>query len=64
MVVHTHPGSDTFLLAFEVSDPHTKELLAKHVDPSQTTRAWAGYAETAMAALRPILLELFDPDPF
>lgn len=64
MVVHQQPGARGYCLAFEVSDPHTKELLAKWVDPYTPPSQVLPLASAVTVALRGVLLELTDPDPF
>lgn len=64
LVVHQQPGGAGYCLAFEVSDPHTRELLAKWVDPMTKPSAVLPLASSVSVALRGVLLELTDPDPF
>lgn len=64
LVVHQQPGGAGYCLAFEVSDPHTRELLAKWVDPFTTPSLVLPLASSVSVALRGVLLELTDPDPF
>ena len=64
LVVHTRPGTDVVCFALEVSDPHTRELLAKLVDPSHRALQAVGWISHVTLDLRSILLELTDPDPF
>lgn len=64
LVVHQRPNSDLYAFALEVSDPHTKELLAKCVDPTHRASAAVGMVSHVTLDLRAILLELTDPDPF
>lgn len=64
LVVHQQPGAKGYCLAFEVSDPHTKELLAKWVDPYTAPSLTLPLASSVSVALRGVLLELTDPDPF
>lgn len=64
LVVHQQPGAAGYCLSFEVSDPHTKELLAKWVDPMTRPSPVLPLASSVSVALRSVLLELTDPDPF
>lgn len=64
LVVHTQPGAGGYCLGFEVSDPHTKELLAKWIDPMTKPSPHLPIASSVSVALRSVLLELTDPDPF
>ena len=64
LVVHQQPGARGYCMAFEVSDPHTKELLAKWVDPLKEPSPVLPMASSVSVALRSVLLELTDPDPF
>jgi hypothetical protein len=64
LVVHRQPGNGPYCLAFEVSDPHTRELLAKWVDPYTEPSFVLPLASAVSVALRGVLLELTDPDPF
>lgn len=64
LVVHQQPGAKGYCLAFEVSDPHTRELLAKWVDPMTAPSPVLPLASSVSVALRSVLLELTDPDPF
>lgn len=64
LVVHQQPGAAGYCMAFEVSDPHTKELLAKWVDPYSVRNDVLPLASAVTVALRGVLLELTNPDPF
>lgn len=64
MVVHQALAARQWCLSFEVSDPHTRELLAKWVDPCREMSMVLPVASAASVALRGVLLELTDPDPF
>lgn len=64
LVVHQSPRRDSYCWAFEVIDPHTKELMAKWVDPSVQASLVLPLASAVTVALRGVLLELTDPDPF
>jgi hypothetical protein len=64
LVVHQQPGTGVSCWAFEVADPHTKELLAKWVEPSYVNGAHLPLASFVTTSLRGVLLELTDPDPF
>jgi len=64
VVVHQSPDAGPWCLAVEVSDPHTKELFAKWVDPSRVTESHVGLAGEVASDLRTILRALTDPDPF
>jgi len=64
LVVHRRPGGDSWCYSVEVSDPHTRELLAHVVDPSRRFLTDAQMASFITTDLRGLLLELTDPDPF
>lgn len=64
LVCHQAPGREVHCLAFEVSDPHTRELLAKWVEPSRRPSAVLPLASVISVELRAVLLALTDPDPF
>jgi hypothetical protein len=64
LVVHQQPAGDRYCFAIEVSDPHSRELLAKCVDPSHRFGQAVGMVSHVTLDLRAILLELTDPDPF
>lgn len=64
LVIHQAPAAGTSCWAFEVSDPHTRELLAKWVEPAYRNGVHLPLASYVTTALRGVLLELTDPDPF
>lgn len=64
VVVHQDPQMLVYALAFEVSDPHTKELLAKWVDPCVPRSVSLPVATAVSTALRGVLAALTDPEPF
>lgn len=64
VVVHQDPQSRRYCLAFEVSDPHTKELLAVHVDPAARYSEVMPLASSLVMELRSAVMSLLDPDPF
>lgn len=64
VVVHSEPKRDVHCLSLEVTDPHTRELLARHVTPFRPNPAGTTLAADISIVLRRILLELTDPEPF
>lgn len=64
LIVHQAPDTDVSCLGIEVSDPHTKELLAVWVDPSVRARSRRQVAEEAADRVLAALLDYLDPDPF
>jgi hypothetical protein len=62
--IHQQPGSGLECWAFEVADPHTKELLAMHVDPTRPAGVGLPLASDVCDRLRGVLIDLLDPDPF
>lgn len=64
VVVHTAPPRSSYCYAIEVSDPHTKELLAKCADPSHRALEAVNLVSHVTLDIRGLLLELTDPDPF
>lgn len=64
LVVHQQPGASGYCMAFEVSDPHSRELLAKWVDPFTKPSQVLPLASSVSVAVRGVLQELLDPDPF
>lgn len=64
VVVHQQPGTDVYGYAIEVSEPHTRELLAKVAEPSRRASATVGLVSNVTLDIRAVLLELTDPDPF
>lgn len=64
VVVHQSQQQDVWCYAFEVTDPHTKELLAKWVEPARPANRVLPLASLVTVELRAALLALTDPDPF
>lgn len=64
LVVHQQAGKDVYCFAIEVSDPHTGELLAKHVDPARKYSMVTPLATQVSLTARALLFGVFDPDPF
>lgn len=62
--VHRAPSGGPWCFAFDVTDPHTRELLAKVVEPARPASTAAGAVGLVVVDLRGILLELTDPEPF
>lgn len=64
LVIHQLPDRSVSCWAYEVSNPHSKELLAKHVQPYVTGRTGRTLAEDVGEALTTATGWLLDPDPF
>jgi len=64
LVVHQLPDRSVSCWAYEVSDAHTKELLAKHVQPYVRPSDGLGLSADVSDALAVALIALLDPDPF
>lgn len=64
VVIHTSPEADGACISIEASDPHTRELVAKAVQPSYQIRSRRHAAEEASAIVETLLLSALDPDPF
>lgn len=64
VVVHQGAPDGSWCLAIEASDPHTKELLAKWLDPAMRTHAHETVALRTIAEVRAVILALLDPEPF
>lgn len=64
IVVHQDPASARYGYFLEVSDPHTKELLAKVADPTCRYSNTRSISATVAMDVRRLLDDLFDPDPF
>jgi hypothetical protein len=62
--VHRAAGRPHFCLAIEVSDPHTKELLALHVDPTRKPRRDLDLPGQLAATLGQLLGDVLNPSPF
>lgn len=62
--VHQADGVAVFGLHLEVTNPHTKELLAAWVNPTEVLPAGTTLAGHLSQCLRAILLDLTDPEPF
>jgi hypothetical protein len=62
--VHQSPGARVWCYSLEVSDPHTRELLAKVVQPARRYSEVLGLVALVCTDLRGVLLELTDPEPF
>ena len=64
LVLHTAPNERVACVAFELSNPHTKELLSKWVDPARKFGTATGLVTGALVDCRSLLFDLLDPDPF
>lgn len=64
LVVHTEANQSVASVHIEVSDPHTKELLALNVNPTLSARDGQDLAGHLTVILRRLLLDLLWPDPF
>lgn len=64
MTVHRQPGMDAYGYHLEVSDPHTKELMATVAEPARRALESVGLVSHVTLDIRAVLLELTDPDPF
>lgn len=64
VVVHQQPGAPVYGYSIEVSDPHTRELLAKVAEPARQAVQAVGLVSNVTLDIRAVLLELTDPDPF
>jgi hypothetical protein len=64
LVVHQTYGADRYTLSLEVSQPHTRELLAHHVDPTRRYPTGVTLARAVSEELHTVLLHLTDPEPF
>lgn len=64
VTVHRAPRSDVYGYHLEVSDPHTRELLALVAEPSRRATQTVGLVSNVTLDIRAVLLELTDPDPF
>lgn len=64
VVVHRLPDHSVACWAYEVSNPHTQELLSKHVQPYVTPSEGRGLPADVAEALEVALVALLDPDPF
>lgn len=64
VVVHGKPGSGLWCVGYELSDPHTRELLAKGVDPSASYTQPRALCAAIALDVRQALEQLLDPDPF
>lgn len=64
LVVHQSPGEKVWCLGIEVTDPHSKELLAKVVEPSRHYSAVRTIPVEVAIELRHLLEAALDPDPF
>lgn len=64
VVIHQGAPDGTWCLAIEASNPHTKELLAKWIDPTMRTLSYEHPSMRAAAEVRAVLVALLDPDPF
>lgn len=62
--VHQSPGRAVWCYSFEVSDPHTREMLATVVEPARDRSTSLPLASIVSTDLRGVLLELTDPEPF
>lgn len=64
VVVHRQPGTNVYGYSMEITDPHSRELLAKVAEPARNALATVGLVSNVTLDMRGILLELTDPDPF
>lgn len=64
LTVHQQAGAPVYCYDFEVADPHTKELLAKVVEPAKRYSEVLHLAQQVSLDLRSTILHLTDPDPF
>lgn len=64
LTVHQQAGAPVYCYDFEVADPHTKELLAKVVEPAKRYSQVLHLAQQVSLDLRAVILTLTDPDPF
>lgn len=64
LVVHREPHEGVYGYAMEVSDPHTKELLAKVAVPVVRDTSAMRLPTRIATALGALLREVLDPDPF
>lgn len=64
IVVHQRSGTDFYCHSMQVSDPHTRELLAHVVNPTARALQALGMVSSVTLDLRAVLLELTDPEPF
>ncbi len=64
VVVHQQPGTGLTCWAFEVYNPHTKELLGKWVEPTYRAGDHLPLASYITTSLRGTLQQLLDPEPF
>jgi len=64
VVVHQLPDRSVSCWAYEVSNPHTKELVAKHVQPYAAGSTAGELSEEIGAALEAAVGWLLNPDPF
>lgn len=62
--IHTQAGVPLQSVSLEVSNPHTRELEAHIVRPAESYDTAEDMVSRVLSELRPVLLELFDPDPF
>lgn len=62
--LHRAPDGRTYLVRFELSNPHTRELFGLILDPAMPWLTPAQAAEHAAETLRQGILWAFDPDPF
>lgn len=64
VVIHQDPTKDVYCLGIEYSDPHTRELLGKVLDPARRRLSRRQVAEQVSVEVEAALSALFDPDPF
>lgn len=62
--VHQEPGGEHWCYSMEVSDPHSRELMARIVQPARHYSSVLPLASVVSTDMRAVLLELTDPDPF
>lgn len=64
LVIHQEPQEAVYGYAVEVSDPHTKELLAKAAVPTKKYSMVRSIAATIALDVRALLEDVMDPEPF
>ena len=64
VVVHRTPDWSVACWAYEVSNPHNRELLAKHVAPFCAAEEASSLSSDVCEALEVALIALLNPEPF
>lgn len=62
--VHNTSYTEAWALGLEVSDPHTRELLALVVDPTVPGTTVHGRIDRIVKEVREAVTQLLDPPPF